>query len=591
MPKTEEISVAIITRNEANVLPRLLASLKGIKDIVVMDTGSTDKTVEIARKHGCNVVEVGEKFKIKATQKQVEQWKKKYGREPSFKAGEGYFHFSKARNHAATFTKNDWVFQPDADEVVDWDLDKVKNIIQTEDHLVYQFCYQYAANGVCGLEFPHSKFFRKSKMEWTKWVHEIHTPVKGQKPKAPKFVDFIYHKHYQEPKLERGNYLPGLELSVLENPKDDRNVYYLAREYYYNKKYQDAINMFLEATKINHWPPELGQAYIYEAKCFWALGKQTEAIDLLHLSIKVHDSRREPFWELGNYHKELGNWDKAISYHLAATGVPFKEQGYLNSKELYTWKIHDSLAFLYGKVGNTEESKVHWLKAMKHNPPDDVLKGFDYFFPGFKPKVSIIVPTIRPDGYKRLVDSIKRNTIYSNYELISKDDPQQTAISKFNEGVEESKGEFVVFLADDCVVGKGWLTQALVRFKLDFKDKGLVVLNEGYWKHRMAHHFLCSKNITDDLGGEIWHSGYHHYGADNELYYRLKKLNLVSYCDESKIIHHHPQTQTMGTEASKDDKFYKRARGFQKEDIALLDKRALDLDFGPIQKVYYYPKD
>ena len=51
-----KLSVAIITYNEENNLDRCLESVKGISDeIVVVDSGSTDRTKEIAQKHGARV--------------------------------------------------------------------------------------------------------------------------------------------------------------------------------------------------------------------------------------------------------------------------------------------------------------------------------------------------------------------------------------------------------------------------------------------------------------------------------------------------------------------------------------------------------
>ena len=47
------ISACLITFNEEHNLPRALASLEGMADeIVVVDSGSTDRTEEIAREHG-----------------------------------------------------------------------------------------------------------------------------------------------------------------------------------------------------------------------------------------------------------------------------------------------------------------------------------------------------------------------------------------------------------------------------------------------------------------------------------------------------------------------------------------------------------
>lgn len=176
----EDFSVAIIARNEEKVLPRLLDSLKGISDVCVVSTGSTDRTVEIAKEYGCNVVEVGDRFKVETVEKDVGDFRKLFGFWPSFKAGESYFHFSNARNYALTLTKHDFVFQPDADEVVEWDLNKVKEFIKDKDQLVYRFVYAHKPDGSPGLEFTHCKFFRKSKVKWTGFIHEIHTPVEGE---------------------------------------------------------------------------------------------------------------------------------------------------------------------------------------------------------------------------------------------------------------------------------------------------------------------------------------------------------------------------------------------------------------------------
>ena len=47
------LSACIITLNEQQNLPRLLASLRGIADeVIVVDSGSTDRTETIVREHG-----------------------------------------------------------------------------------------------------------------------------------------------------------------------------------------------------------------------------------------------------------------------------------------------------------------------------------------------------------------------------------------------------------------------------------------------------------------------------------------------------------------------------------------------------------
>ena len=86
MPKT--LSVAIITRNEAANLPRTLASVRWANEIVVVDSGSTDATLDLAREAGARVFE--------------ESWKG----------------FAAQKNSAIAHATGDWILSLDADEEV-----------------------------------------------------------------------------------------------------------------------------------------------------------------------------------------------------------------------------------------------------------------------------------------------------------------------------------------------------------------------------------------------------------------------------------------------------------------------------------------
>ena len=83
------ISVCLITFNEEQNLPRALASLTGIADeIVVVDSGSTDSTEEIARQYSANFI------------------------------SRAWTHYADQKNFAASNAANDWIFSMDADEEV-----------------------------------------------------------------------------------------------------------------------------------------------------------------------------------------------------------------------------------------------------------------------------------------------------------------------------------------------------------------------------------------------------------------------------------------------------------------------------------------
>jgi hypothetical protein len=90
MPESPPVSVLILTLNEERNLPGCLASVAGFDDVVVLDSGSTDRTADIARAAGARVF--------------VNPFRD----------------FASQRNHAheAISFKHPWVLHLDADEIV-----------------------------------------------------------------------------------------------------------------------------------------------------------------------------------------------------------------------------------------------------------------------------------------------------------------------------------------------------------------------------------------------------------------------------------------------------------------------------------------
>lgn len=87
------LSVSMIIRNEAARLPaalRSLSALRALDEIVVLDTGSTDASMEIARSFGARVFE--------------QPWQDDFA-----------FH----RNHCLDLCRNHWVFILDGDEILE----------------------------------------------------------------------------------------------------------------------------------------------------------------------------------------------------------------------------------------------------------------------------------------------------------------------------------------------------------------------------------------------------------------------------------------------------------------------------------------
>ena len=191
-------------------------------------------------------------------------------------------------------------------------------------------------------------------------------PIDGQHPKPPFYVDFIYHEHWQQHKEERGNYLPGLEMAVLDPINVERNLYYLGREYFWRGMHDKALKLFDLALPKIWWMPEKGQAYVWMALIYKARKDYAKASECLHKSIEACNDRREPWFELANLYEEQNMLEQAITYYTAALAVPFKAHGYMNDMALYGSLIPDRLAFAYNRMGNKEMAKECWIEAIKY---------------------------------------------------------------------------------------------------------------------------------------------------------------------------------------------------------------------------------
>jgi glycosyltransferase involved in cell wall biosynthesis len=110
-----KLSFCMIVKNEEASLPQCLNSVKDVVDeMVVLDTGSTDKTVEIAREFGAKVYHF--------------EWCND---------------FSAARNESLKYVQGDWVLVLDADEVLTPEIvPQMKQAMESDRHLVVNLIRQ-----------------------------------------------------------------------------------------------------------------------------------------------------------------------------------------------------------------------------------------------------------------------------------------------------------------------------------------------------------------------------------------------------------------------------------------------------------------
>ena len=196
------LSVCLIVKNEERFLGQCLASVKGLAhQVVVVDTGSTDRTVEIAREHGAHV--------------------------HSFAWCDD---FSAARNAALEHATGDWVLMLDADEELPPDQHAaLRKLLHTPSVISWRLPLQDVGREAEGCSYVPRLFRNAPGLFYAGRVHEqVFTSIEGRRQEwglETRLGDATL-RHYgytKELTLERdkvGRNLRLLEQAVLETPGD-----------------------------------------------------------------------------------------------------------------------------------------------------------------------------------------------------------------------------------------------------------------------------------------------------------------------------------------------------------------------------------
>jgi len=281
-----KISAVVITRNEEKNISDLIDNLSGIDEIIIADGQSTDKTKEIAEQKGVKVILRNDKYDI-PTEQDREEFAQKYGFDPAFTPETLVPNFGEYRNFALQHAKNDWVYMPDADERVEWKLDKIAKLDEFDQIKCKLNTFQ-----IC-------KLFRKSKSKWVGRQHEV---VTSFSPVKVAYTDKMKITHIQDKSKPR--YIkPNLEYGLLKED-DIRTHFYLGREYYYGKEYDKAIKIFDIYIKRATWLSELAEVYYFKALCLWETQRGNEAREACASALvinadmkKAHKLMADMSWE------------------------------------------------------------------------------------------------------------------------------------------------------------------------------------------------------------------------------------------------------------------------------------------------------
>lgn len=344
------VAVYTIAKNEQQFVSRWATSCAEADYRLILDTGSTDNTVDLAQKHG-----------VATSIKTFTPWR-----------------FDHARNHALDLLPDDidLCIALDMDEVLQpgW-RQALEGVPKSTTRPRYKYVWSWNPDGSEGLVYGGDKIHSRHNYRWRHPVHEVLQPVDCVESQF--WVDGLVIHHYPDSSKSRGQYFDLLKLAVAEKPDDDRNQFYLGREYFYHQMFDDAMRHLKVAVDLSGWPPE-------RAAAFRMMYRMTGDPSYLFDALRADPTRRENLVAMAQYYYESKNWAACKQFCQCALNISVKPLDYLCEPDVWGWLPHDLMAVASYYLGDHVSAYRYGLEAVRLNPSDDRLQNnLGYYCNGF----------------------------------------------------------------------------------------------------------------------------------------------------------------------------------------------------------------
>jgi tetratricopeptide (TPR) repeat protein len=348
----QRVSFCLIVKNEETSLPACLDSVAGLVDeTIVVDTGSTDGTKELARRRGARVFDF--------------PW---------------IDNFAAARNESLRHATGDWIFWMDADEWIDEEnRGRMRALfagLQPEmaGYSMEIRCLPNRETGAA-LVYHHVRLFpNHPQVRWKYRVHEqiiLALEALGG-PLRPTDVA-IHHGGYQDSALRRRkneNYLRLLQLEDAEHPGDPV-VHFLLGWTNLDLGRRDEAIAFLSQSVQGAWSASssIRKAYALLVNCHYGAGDKQSAFAVCQQGRARFPDDTELIYMDAVLRRELGDAAGAEACLLYLLGGPAGTQQALSMDAgLRGYLAHNQLADVYFQQGRFAEAEAQWRAVTAERP-------------------------------------------------------------------------------------------------------------------------------------------------------------------------------------------------------------------------------
>ncbi|MDB9822551.1 glycosyltransferase [Deltaproteobacteria bacterium] len=288
------ISCCMIVKNEEQFLEKCLASVNDyVDEIIVVDTGSTDNTVEIAKRFTDKV----------------------------------YYHpwensFSKARNQALQYATCEWIFQIDGDEkLMAGSGEKLRKAVRdvTDEDIIYVKILCSYANGSKMSLHNFERLFRNNGV--IHYEGAVHNRVVGGSKELYSEIE-LWHYGYDveedkaREKFERTTML--LKNEIEKNPENPLHHHYLSASYAARGMFEEAFDVAQRAIKLadtqNNKHPIYSWTHFIASMSLFQMNNMEQAQEYAQLALSKYPDHMDSFYMLSVTVAEKGDWNDALAY-------------------------------------------------------------------------------------------------------------------------------------------------------------------------------------------------------------------------------------------------------------------------------------
>lgn len=332
------ISVCMIAKNEDNHIEECLKRLRPCKfEIVVVDTGSVDRTVETARKYTDKVYHF--------------DWCND---------------FSAARNYSISQATNDWVLVIDCDEYLE-NINLIDIEESLKDHLdsvgMIVRNNPYIIQGVRSIMTERiGRLFNRRYCHYEGNVHEQVTTLDGKEPESFNLSLTFYHEGYVSESDKRMRATRNLEMLLQDLNSKGPNPYIyfqLGQNYISLNDLEKAAHYYKLGLDLNADPhsafvQSMTETYGY---CLIELAKYDIALALKE-KYEQFSNRADFVYLMGMIYMKKNMWEKAIAEFTKATTLSSYSRKGVNS-----YRAYYNIGSIYEMMGDAENAKKFYQKC------------------------------------------------------------------------------------------------------------------------------------------------------------------------------------------------------------------------------------